>query len=424
MRKQYITKILAGTLVVALFTGCGLSNTAGDTVSDGAVSGSAVSGGAVAPEKRKVKDQAEKDETTATEVKNCLANDDNRYDVVWKDGGAHFLRQTRLDGSHKKKIEIKNIDSVCWVTNEWVYYTVSKEEDEKDALYRIPIKKTEQGDSLLLKRKEAVVTENYVDSDLYVTDTYIIYHTYADNYRSRIYKLDLRTKEKKALLLAEDAEEVFNICYMWGEDEDGEKGFPVMKSGKLFLCGEYKVWLLDPETEEVKQLASGDRFWHEVQQGKIWFVGDESIYLYDEKKEEAACVLSQEQLRELLVQEGIFGNKQSTREVEIYETWYYQGRFYLEIYSYDKKPYWDVLLSFSLQNPEDIRNERTASDFIRKLDEKGYGYDEICEVKDGKMLLGFWAEKEDEEDPYAVYDLDTKKIRRISEKEADRLFPE
>lgn len=103
MRKQYITKILTGTLVVALFTGCGLSNTAGDTVSDGTVSGSAVSGGAVAPDKRKVKDQAEKEENKATEVKNCLANDDNQYHV----DGDGVLLQSRLDGSHEKRIKIK-----------------------------------------------------------------------------------------------------------------------------------------------------------------------------------------------------------------------------------------------------------------------------------------------------------------------------
>lgn len=417
-----MTKILTGTLVAALLTGCGLSNTAGDTVSDGAVSGSAVSGDAVAPQNRKVKDQADKDETTATEVKNCLANDDNRYGIGYNNDGDPFLRQTRLDGSHKKKIEIKDIESVCWVTNEWVYYIASKEGDEKATLYRIPIKKTEQGDSLLLKRKEVVVTENYVD-DLYVTDTYIIYCTCDDKYRDRIYKLDLRTKEKKNLLLAEDADDIFGICYMWGKDEDDEKRFPLMKSGKLFFCSEDKVWLLDPETEEVKQLASGDWFWHEVKQGKIWFVGDESIYWYDEKKEEVVCVLSREQLRELLVQEGILGNKQSKRKVEIYETWYYQGRFYLEVYWYDKKLETDVLLSFSLQNPEDIRNERTASDFIRKYNEKEYFYEEVYGVKDGKMLMGFWAEG-DEEDFYAVYDLDTKRIRRIREKEAERLFPD
>ena len=424
MRKQYITKLLTGTLVAALLTGCGFSNTAGDTVSDGAVSGSAVSGDAVAPQNRKVKDQADKDQTTVAEVKDCLENDDNRYGIGYNNDGDPFLRQTRLDGSHKKKIEIKDIYFLLWVTNEWVYYTVYPESgDEKETLYRIPIKKTEQGDSLLLKKKEVVITENYLDSNLYVTDTYIIYCTWDDKYKNRIYKLDLRTKEKKALLTAKDDEdeEEYEIYYMW---EDGVKKFPLMKSGKLFVCDQDKVWLLDPETEKVKQLASGDWFRHEVQQGKIWFFGDESIYWYDEKKEEAVCVLWQEKLRELLVQEGILGNKQSKGNVEIYAEWYYQGRFYLEVYWYDKKLETDVLLSFSLQNPEDIRNERTASDFIRKYNEKEYCYDEVYEVKDGKMLMNFWAKEEDEEDFYAVFDLDTKRIRRISVKEAERLFPD
>lgn len=418
---SYQIKILTGILTIALLTGCSLTNSAGDQTGEGAVSGSAVSGSAVDPAKRKVKDQAEKNETPVQEVENCLANDDNQYWVSDQD----CLGQARLDGSHEKEIEIENLCDLCWVNNEWVYYI--SETDTKTVLSRIPIRKTEHGDALLPGEKEVIVSARDIDDEVYVTDTYIIFIIIADSTSGcGLYKLDLVTQEKRKLLSYHP--KAYSLFFKEFINEDSEEcvKYPVMKSGKLFVYNQEKIWLLDPDAAEIKLLVEAvDYLDMEVLQDKIYVEGRHNIYLYDERKEEAVCVLSRQKMVDVLVQEGFLENESDeSKRWSIMNVYDDRGRLYLHIYEEDIQQdlYRDTVYSISLQSPEDFRYEKEVSDFLQKYNGMSADADCIIEdVKDGKMLLV--GNEEADKDTYAIYDLDTKEIREISEREAEELFP-
>lgn len=359
------------------------------------------------------------------EVENCLANDDNQYWVSDQD----CLGQARLDGSHEKEIEIEKLCDLCWANNEWVYYI--SEADTKTVLCRIPIRKTEHGDTLLPGEKEVIVSARDIDDKIYVTDTYIIFISIADlTSRCDLYKLDLETQEKRKLLSVYHPE----ACSLFFEDfidEDPEEcvQYPVMKSGKLFVYSQEKIWLLDPDDAETKLLVEAVGYLDmEVLQDKIYVEGRHNIYLYDERKEEAVCVLSRQKMDDVLVQEGFLENESDESKrwsiIDVYDD---RGRLYLHIYeeAIQEDLYRDVVYSFSLQSPEDFRYEKKVSDFIQKYKGMSMGADCIIEdVKDGKMLLfGTMEADEVDKDIYAVYDLDTQEIREISEREAEELFP-
>lgn len=103
---------------------------------------------------------------------------------------------------------------------------------------------------------------------------------------------------------------------------------------------------------------------------------------------------------------------------------YYGGRFYIPIVvERDYYQYQPVvtLLSVSLQNPEDIRNETAASEFMLNRLKSGDEHVGMA-MRDGQMLLHLT--DDDYDDVFAIYDLETKELQEISEKRAEKLFPD
>lgn len=176
--------------VCVSITGCG-GEFAGvnRAVSGGAVSGSVVSGGAV-------RENAEDSQQTVhTEVsKYPYSTDTNVYYEDYNDKDEACIIQARFDGSHKKEIVNAGDEDeyeyyVHYVDENWLYYEL--ETDDKNRLYRVPIKKDGDGyDTVNISGQEELIREPNIYSYGWNTGNVLL-----DNMEDKVIRYDLQKKK-------------------------------------------------------------------------------------------------------------------------------------------------------------------------------------------------------------------------------------
>lgn len=178
-----------GMLAVACLSGCGgefAGKQGGGAVSGSAVSGQAVSGAAV-------NESAVKEQELSGHTGNYTYCND-RY--VYYDGADELIGRN-IDTGKETAVKIKNIESVCYADNDWVYYTKEPRNDEIwEEVWRVPVKKGEEweldkpGEELLLQEKEGFDSPEGALCD----GRYIVYMT-GETYRYRQYNIEKKAYE-------------------------------------------------------------------------------------------------------------------------------------------------------------------------------------------------------------------------------------
>ena len=236
MRRNKILVLLV--LVSLILTGCGGNATVGGIT--GASEG-AVSAGAVRSEKG---EEAQKGAEEGTSH-NTYCTDTNLYRYI-SDNTGEYIIQSRLDGTHKKKLKIPDVEELDYVCGDWLYYEVLMKEKEKSkvpmtAVYRVPIRKDEEGyDVLEPEKAEEVVSGINTKAHIYVDDEYVLY-TRED--KGTFVKYKIRTQ-------TECPNEDFDI-------EDAEPGLCI-RVGDMFVMRDY-------DTTRMYAQRTEETAWHYIE---------------------------------------------------------------------------------------------------------------------------------------------------------------
>ncbi len=192
--------ILCIFLAACFFAGCGGEfaghsrerTASGGALSGGAVSEGAVSGGAVKKtlvEKRGIKDRNSwfYSENNFYYVRQVRGSGDGTVDCV--------LMERDLSEGTEQEIRRKDLQALCYVEDDWVYYTVweesedSEEDQEPASLYRAPIEKNRAN----IRKEERLLTDKKgIDTfgGVYCDGRYMLYTTDDGKYK----KYDLKKK--------------------------------------------------------------------------------------------------------------------------------------------------------------------------------------------------------------------------------------
>ena len=343
-----------------------------------------------------------------------------------------------------EKIKIQNIDDVVWVTNEWVYYMI--ENENNDSLWRIPIKKTENGDKLKVSGKEKLISMEYIDFDVYITDSYIIFSgCEKENKSSSLYKYEIQDKKNTKLRhLDLDYSEI-----MYGEE------FPLMIDGMLFVCDDHKIYQLNPDTDDVKKIyqSSDESNVLDMYDGSICSVSNGCLYFtdcgnnfykYNVGDEKAECLISSDNFEKVMENFNLWGEKSKGIYISIDDYYIYNGQVYFIVYAYWKekdsknfgKSVWveydggEVLLNAPLDDITNLHCVDTVEKYIDNHTKWEYflsgsrycaGKERYMDFIDGKILLYTAMDSEGSGETAVVYNLDTGKIKEISIKKYDKL---
>ena len=434
---KYITGWLILCGILAGMTGCGPVNTAGDSASS--VSGSAVSGGSVS--ESAVSESAVAVVSTDRDVeRNRFANHNNIYTITYdssaedEPGENEILTQMKPDGTVVQEYDIKDLDGVAWVTDEWVYYVT-----EERTLWRAPIERTERGDRLKPDQAERLLQEEFLDwRNVYVADTGIFYIADQEGVISELRKYDFQKKESVRLKKTEG--------YMWIRlDHEAREDNPIMLGDSLFIQHDSELYTLDTVNAGLKKIYKGmnDQFRDNIVAcgDSICFVPDcneAQVYRYDGEKVE--CVIKKDVLRGKIFDLGYpTGGATPIEKIFIYKDRMY---FYVPVISgHDDGGYWYYKAQLLLSAPvNDLLNMRGDDKFFHYMSDHGnisVRYDHVEEEEralkvgdeyfydspltsvdggwDGKLILEgrFFASKSGTgyyPYSYAIYDLDTGEI--------------
>ncbi len=211
MRKKWFALFLTGVMAV-MATGCGgeyAGRTEGDAVSGGAVSGLAVSGGAVSDPVVSGPAVSEKEtdaDKYSTDEEYRFCTDTNLYRKL-SGKNSDCILQTRLDGSHKKKIKIaEEFSTFICVKDGYLYYETDDIAEKTDGdmtissssgstIWSVPITKDKDGyDVVKMEQKKKILSDEEMDLDqVYMNDRYIFYKA---NFETSFVKYDRKSKKK------------------------------------------------------------------------------------------------------------------------------------------------------------------------------------------------------------------------------------
>lgn len=238
-------KILVVILSAALLTGCGVTDVAEKTMvaRKSAASGSAA-GNAV---------------TSSRMVGSRDANDYTSYTVPRHEDRRVFWGQQEEDPDGYKYSMDMDISELQWVTNEWLYYVIY--EAGKTWLYRVPIERSEKEGRPQKDKKEKLCKAQDL-SVAYATEDYLVLIRCDDTkYDYELCRFDLDTRRQSVLLGHKETE---GLPGLLSDDRDG----PVWINGNLIVEGVKKLFLVNPDTGENKEIYS-------------WHIGDEDEGIYD-----------------------------------------------------------------------------------------------------------------------------------------------
>lgn len=213
MLRRKMSFLCCTALVAALLAGCGgefdrtsagSGEASGSAVSGAAVSGTAVSGSAVdelpvsspGVKRPALRVDGKKDrenwfysETNFYYARTCEQNE--------SDGTTYIMEHNLADGT-ERQIPCKNLSNLCYVDNNWVYYTVNGEYFEhfdghnfpSTHLYKAPIEKNR----LNLEKAKRILTEQMgMEPDtIYCDGRYVIYVAIDDLVNTIYKKYDLK----------------------------------------------------------------------------------------------------------------------------------------------------------------------------------------------------------------------------------------
>lgn len=225
-RNKTSYKLLAFLLLIACAGTCGCGGYAAqenrNVEADRAVSAGAVLAGAVRGGTGEEAQESDREGTS----KYTYCTDTNLYHYISDDTGQYII-QSRLDGTHKKKLKIPNAEMLDYVCEDWLYYEILMKEEDKNeipmtAVYRVPIRKDEEGyDVPEPEKAEEVVSEINTKAHIYVDDEYVLY-TKAD--KGTFVKYNIHTQ-------TECSNEEFDI-------EDAIPG-SCLRAGDVFVMMDY-----------------------------------------------------------------------------------------------------------------------------------------------------------------------------------------
>lgn len=378
----------------------------------------------------------------AEEKKCYYENDDNSYDVSYDNDNNGYLVEYGLKSKKiVKKIGIKDINEVVWVTNEWVYYT--KDNGNAASLWRIPIKKTEKADKLKVSEKEKLISMDDIGVYVYISDSYIIFlGREKGNKIASLFKYEIN--DKKYTKLFNMDMEYGNILY--GED------YPFIIDGMLFIYDDCNVYKLNPDTGESKKIyqsLSKDNeldfgLYDNIISGDCLYFKDDgnNLYRYNVNADKAKCIISSDSFEKAMEKLNLCGKKSTEVHYYLNSFYIYNGKMYFVADAFwdetDNKifgksvlveyEYGHVLLSaplddiFKIQCVEDVRNffdGNTKWDTYEE-EQRYYSHKDMdIDFLDGKIVLDISV---GEGDLFAVYNLDTGKIKEIGEKEWKEMY--
>lgn len=406
-------KILVVILSASLLTGCGVTDVAEKTM---VARGSGASGSA-----------AGNDMTSSRMVGSGNANDYTSYTVPRHEDRRVFWGQQEKDPDGYKYSMDMDISELQWVTNEWLYYVTY--EAGKRWLYRVPIERSEKEGRPQKDKKEKLCKAQDL-SVSYATEDYLVLIRCDDTkYDYELCRFDLDTRRQTVLL---GHKETGGLPGLLSDDRDG----PVWINGNLIAEGAKKLFLVNPDTGENKEIYS----WHigDEDEGiydykqigsSLYFFLDDSLYQYDGitgkvtllvRKavfREAAEKAAGKKLQDIWV-ETLFAEKDSLYFI-IETEW--EERKAGKRTEFDKQE----LFRAPLQDPQSLRREDELMDYLDKkgeyylLDEEDedvglplYSHGSSIEDMSGGMIYVEYETKKDSR--YVRYDPETKKIEECS----------
>lgn len=282
MRRNGVLAFLLTAGMLAGLTACGKFEpeiARGDIVTGNAVSGSAVSGNAVrGGVKVKSRGKEEKQKSlTGSQYRN--QNSNKRYYFDSNDSGDDlWLVQTNLDGSAKKRLNIKGKEDevrieLLWVTDETIYLFMNK------GIFRIPIRhNANKGEVLDTESKECLSSDVALNDDeeevrFCVMDENAIYYL---SKKEKLVEIDLKSGKKREAPIAKD---ISSDLFVYGA---------IVLEDKLLVGDPDCIYCIQRNTLKIENITgslTGDVFDYMESTGDMYFLtGDgESIMKYDGK---------------------------------------------------------------------------------------------------------------------------------------------
>lgn len=294
------------------------------------------------------------------------------------------LVQQGSDGIRLGQYEIPEMTAVWEIADDWLYYTTRKQikgDDTADTLWRVPIRKTEKGETLLLDQKEKLVTMSYlVDmyESIYVSDSCLIFEgRMKEEDANQLYKYDLHTK--KCAPLSEKREFARGDLTFTSDHE------LAVFDGQLFIQTDKALYSLEPESGRMTWLMDKERenYVTMEQCGDSMYITTDhrQIYRYDGEGKEPVCVISKDIFHQKLEELQLWGDKGEYRDHEITDVYAYEDRLYFSVtadWSKKKTPNeWNsmffILLHADIGNIEELGFEDRLWDPVKTIWENNEG---------------------------------------------------
>ena len=318
MKKIYSVMIMG--FVIFVLCSCGIANRASDSGTD---------------EETTEKGQVERNSFEASlRFSNSMFSYENRIDAY---------RQRTIDNKIIGTCEaLKGSYDIIWVNDEWIYVMVENEKYES-VLYRIPLIRENNKESLDYEKKEKLLawseSANIYRDQFYLTDEKMFF---LNEEEAQIVQYSLQDMKKTVLM----EDEIFHgsMLFLAKENWAGssyEK--PIQQKSYVFIgVSREKEWLyrLDMESGEVKQICEeeGDKgssflgydMFTELTDSSIFFsLNGRKMMTYDCEKDDVSCVVSESSLKETVKKSMAL---KTTPEVHIDQVRYVNGELYCLVY--------------------------------------------------------------------------------------------
>lgn len=389
MKKIFVYIVMFG-LLAGMLSGCGGEYT-GKSSGEGMASGTAVSAAAVVSGSG-IKEKAEKEEPAEAglPMKYTFANDRNLYT-----GSIGSVEQRSLEGEMIREWDLYEANELFYVDNEYLYYVGNSEEEDGetdvDFLYSVPLREGEDGnDILLLKKEKKVVDTSFVasESNRYADSRYVIW---IEEIKQEFIKYDRKTKKKQKRKIE------------WGQ-------FAVI-CGKIVACFDGKLYVQELESDQWQEIGEAREpvTWND----EYFFYRNKDGYkMYDVKKGESILLISEaaESMWERMKKdEGVEGKKTRCSFVGYDDLFCDNDKLYLQIrYSVGEDGAQKCAL-YSVDYKNGGREVKYEDQIIDKLFDDNYS-GQCIDVVNGKLFV-----KREWEDDYRYYDLVSKKIHTFKE---------
>ena len=405
----------------------------GGAVSEGAVSGGAVweeavSGGAVKKipvEKRRKKDRY-----------SWFFSENNFYYLRKDEGGRKgqadwVIMERDLSEGTEREINRKDVNALCYVDDDWVYYVVWEESEDSEedlttgSLYRAPIEKNRLN---ILKEERLMADKKGIDICAYCDGRYLLYITSSGMYQ----KYDL--KEKRFIGNLDRDERNYDSRVLSVVD-----GYVYLRMGE-----EEGFYWQKLDSEEITKI-SGEMVWGEAHAaiGKDVYYSEYlampfSLMKYNVEDGSQKEVVSEKQLKALLLQNGLLPEDDEPDESYYPIGMFISGkRLYMqfEIIWQDKKDLCSrhILVYLEPESGGEIHYDKVLTECLaykkprRKWDEdvfcdRYYSRGRCVEMTDERCYMEV-CHPESDKNTLACYDFQNGEFMYLTEEDLDWYLP-